>query len=192
MVWTKDEENLLLELKSGQRIKYEDILHHFPNRTKGQVKSKYDSLMRAKKNKKHNYDTTPRKRWTQKEIDILKNNAKADWEVLLKLLPDRSHLAIHRKINELKMYRNDFEVTPAMEKYIYDNYLLKTNQEIGKEIGLSPSTVYNIGRRLELTPQNERWNLHTIETDPQELSFTCKLTLEYSKNTKGRKLYGKE
>jgi len=46
-----------------------------------------------------------RRRWDNKEINLLKNNYKKSWEILLKLLPGRTKPALYGELYGLNLHR---------------------------------------------------------------------------------------
>ena len=110
--WTKEEDNLLIELYPNYPI--DEILQYFPNRTKESIRN------HAKKFHLHGFICKP---WTDDEIAFIRKN----WELLsddeMANIFRRTKTAVKRKRNLLKLYRQDKDNIKyeSITKYVRGN-----------------------------------------------------------------------
>jgi hypothetical protein len=86
------------------------------------------------------------KKWTQEEVEILKANWNIPLRELLIFLPDRDRKTIYWKLGVLGFRRQTFKRYETKDdKYIKENYQLKGNFEIGRDL---KRTAKSISKRM--------------------------------------------
>lgn len=94
---------------------------------------------------------TSDRNWTKKEEEIIRNNyEKISRKELMNLLPQRTSVSIYHKAKELGL--NSFYYSSRLYsdddiEYLQNNYLTKTDKELGEHLNRSP---YGISQRLNI------------------------------------------
>lgn len=131
MFWSEDDTNILID--NYKKLSYKEM-------SENNIFSIYKTVDEI--SRRANYvGITVSREWSSEEIDILKNNySKISRDELLSILPNRTRASILSKarLYGLKsvfylthMYSND------ENEYLRNNYLLKSNEELAKELNRS-------------------------------------------------------
>lgn len=136
--------------------------------------------------------------WTHEEEDIVyKLYDKIPMNQLLKLLPNRTYVSILHKArsNNLSSYFYTSRTYSIDDiKYLSENYLEKTNEELARKLGRSPTSIaqklwnLNLYRPMDIVKDGYknlnnfvRARLHNWKAEVRELNnYTCCITGEHS------------
>lgn len=89
------------------------------------------------------------KRWSKKEVELLKSNVNEDYLFLKKILPNRSLEAIIGKKDKMKLKRkSSLFWSDKEDKYLIKNYHKKTINELSKQLNRSFGSIHL--RRIRL------------------------------------------
>lgn len=99
------------------------------------------------------------KKWTEEELQLLQENYMEDWEVLEKLLPNRTPQSMKLKMNSLGLYRAYTRLTDEELKYIKDNASNKTYEELAKDLGRAKNSIGRALKKLGLRKKTMVWEL---------------------------------
>lgn len=89
------------------------------------------------------------RRWSEKELELLKSNVNENYEKLIKLLPDRTLEAIIGKKDRLKLIRkSSFYWSEKADNYLINNYSKKSINELSRNLDKSGGSIHS--RRIRL------------------------------------------
>ena len=171
--WSQEELDLLVKLREVDKLTYEQIAKRMEGRTRQQVNTKYNYI-KAKR------DSQPRKRtnrkWTETEIEILKQNYLKDYEEIMELLPSRSRLSIIGKIAHLGLSRpNNALLSEEDKQFIRDNYLDMSQAELSKHLNVDRGVIRRFKENENLNTQYI-WDVVKFEPDEDDfMSINIKL-----------------
>lgn len=171
--WSQEDLDLLVKLREVDKLTYEQIAKRMEGRTRQQVNTKYNYI-KAKR------DSQPRKRtnrkWTETEIEILKQNYLKDYEEIMKLLPSRSRLSIIGKIAHLGLSRpNNALLSEEDKQFIRDNYLDMSQAELAKHLNVDRGVIRRFKENENLNTQYI-WDVVRFEPDEDDfMSVNIKL-----------------
>lgn len=187
---------------------WDRIFERFPDVSKQSIFSKMSKLKIPYNNKvfkdNENYKNK-KKKWTEEEVEIIKNNySNYDIDYVQSLLPNRSKNAIilmANKIGVLSYNKTNAIWTAEEEKYIIDNWELEPDKVMAiklnrtfrsvkwrrEELGLyrrdmNSNTYTNLAKYLR--GQNQKWKNDSMKN----CNYQCVLT--GSKNFEIHHLYG--
>lgn len=176
-LWTVEEENLLLKLKE-ENLTYQEMTEYFDGRDVHQIRTKYYRIIYKQKRYGVNNDIivkSPPKKWSDEEIEILKNNYDASWEKLYKLLPNRTKSAIKHKLSELDYKRIKQAVTDEQREFIINNYKDMSVKDIAEKISTKTKVVYNELQKIGVKNIKYKWVATSLEPVPNEI-FSIKMS----------------
>lgn len=120
-------------------------------------------------------------RWSQEEIEILKENNDLPIEELLKLLPKRTVSAIYSRRNILGLAtRSNAPLTDNDIQFIKDNYNDLTIGEMSEVLGYNRSTISRYMSNLKLVPAKRlnSWILTDYNTGYEDGEFSIEYIYE--------------
>lgn len=161
-LWTDEEINLLKKLNS-KNMSIRDMADFFDNKTLKQVDYKYRYLFTQKQRK----NTNKNRKWSEEEVQILKDNYYKSYDELLKLLPKRKKDGIKKKLALLGIKRKKNGMHKGRELEVVE--LLKTNivADVVKKTGLSRKAVNQIINKYNVTPiKSTQW--YAVDVDIEE------------------------
>lgn len=138
--------------------------------------------------------TSPRD-WTNEELENMNYYSKVPMSEMLKILPNRTYSSILHKARELNMksyfYLNNI-YTESDEQYLKDNYLEKTNEELGEYLSRSPGAIAQKLWILGLYRPQEKYNYDTLNNYirhqlyewknkyREDCNYTCEISGKHS------------
>ncbi|EKI4464101.1 hypothetical protein PCV68_001083 [Staphylococcus pseudintermedius] len=164
--WTKEEVELLIDLKENKKLKYKDIANIL-NKTPQQCASKYQ--------RHHKYDYTlngsfrTNRKWTNEEDNLLKKHKDKTYKELMKLFPDRTINGITNRMQKLGIKRiANITINYEQEQFIKENYLKMTNVELAKALNVDRQVIARVKTREGLETEKV-WRLKKIEFDEENI-----------------------
>lgn len=173
--WTDEEKKLLIKLKEVDKLKFKDMLPYFEDRTEQQLRSKYRNETVRLKNlatKQDNKNKITRAPWSEHDEQLLLENYDKDWDYLQEMFPDRTLIAIKRKITTMRKNRKKIALTEEHKQYIHKNYKAMTTREMSEALGVNISTMTSYMNRENLKSANLAWFAESIELDEGTFSVT--------------------
>lgn len=180
MYWSQSD-TLVLKNNYG-KISYEDMINLFS------TPKDIDSIKR----RAVYIGLTESRKWTQEEIDILvKNYSNIPIQNVMELLPNKTLFSIRgqAKAQNLKSFYYLSRIyTSEEEEYLKNNYLDKTNEELGEYLNREPSAIgqhlWSLGLKRPHCVDNYtslseyvRAHLYTWKNEVREkANYTCALT----------------
>lgn len=171
--WSQEELDLLVKLREVDKLTYEQIAKRMEGRTRQQVNTKYNYI-KAKRGSQPCKRTN--RKWTEAEIEILKQNYLKDYEEIMKLLPSRSRLSIIGKIAHLGLSRpNNALLSEEDKQFIRDNYLDMSQAELAKHLNVDRGVIRRFKENENLNTQYI-WDVVKFEPDKDDfMSINIKL-----------------
>ena len=129
-VWTEEEDDLLLKLREGDGLEWEQVAQSFPGRTAKAMERRYKYLARKitenmsgkpKRKGKKRPDPVTRMfmRYSEKEDELLvklREDEKLSWEEVAQRFPGRNAMALQKRyVRELAYKNKDLGVDPLAE-----------------------------------------------------------------------------
>ncbi|EJO7194579.1 hypothetical protein NRV59_002288 [Staphylococcus pseudintermedius] len=164
--WTKEEVELLIDLKENKKLKYKDIANIL-NKTPQQCASKYQ--------RHHKYDYTlngsfrTNRKWTNEEDNLLKKHKDNTYKELMELFPDRTINSITNRMQKLGVKRiANITINYEQEQFIKENYLKMTNVQLARALNVDRQVIARVKRREGLETEKV-WKLNKIEFDEEDI-----------------------
>jgi len=182
MFWSEEDTNILIS--NYKKLSYREM-------SENDIFSVHKTIDEIKRRAIYIGITSSRD-WSDEEIDVLKNNySKVSMNEILNMLPNRTRPSILGKARSYEL-KSKFYLTHMYSneenEYIKNNYLLKSNEEMGKELNRSVQGIAEHLLVLDLHRPTEidnyktlkkyvRCRLTTWRDNIRELNnYTCQLT----------------
>lgn len=135
MFWSDEDTQALID--NYRKLSYKEM-------SENNIFSTYKTVDEIKRRATYIGITLPRD-WSEEEINILKNNySKVSMVELMTMLPKRTKASILGKARTLKL-KSKFYLSHMYSdeenEYLKNNYLLKSNEELSKELRRSPQGI---------------------------------------------------
>ena len=165
MFWSEEDTNILIA--NFGKLSYKEM-------SENNIFSTYKSIDEIKRRAIY-VGITSSPDWSDEEIEILKNNySKASMNELLTMLPKRTRTSILRKARSYdlksKYYLSRLYTNDELE-YLKNNYLTKSNEELGRELNRTPLGIAQRLLVLDLHRPTEIDNYKTLKK-----YIRCRLT----------------
>ena len=157
MFWSEDDTKILID--NYKKLSYKEM-------SENNIFSVYKTTDEIKRRAIYIGITSSRE-WSDEEIDILVNNySKIPMDELMKVLPNRTKPSIIGKARTLNL-KSRFYLTHMYtneeNECLKDNYLLKSNEELGVELGRSTQGIAEHLLVLDLHRPTEIDNYKTLK-----------------------------
>lgn len=175
--WSQEDLDLLVKLRDEDKLTFEQIADRLEGRTKAQVNSRYNYLI-----EKNNFKTkklNPRKKWTDKEQEILVKNRFKKLDELLEMLPERTPRAIKSKLVNLGYSRKENKLDEKMKQFIRDNYMEMSQSQLANELGVDRGVIRRFKNKEKLNGEFV-WTLEDINSDKDNfMSINIKMKRKF-------------
>ena len=145
-VWTDEEDDLLLKLREGDALEWEQIATSFPGRTARGTERRYKKLARkllkqdSGKAKRKKKPKILQRRYSEKEDELiikLREEDKLSWQDIAVKFPDRNAMALQKRyVRELVDHNRGTGVDPLAEGeggFVFRSNPLKFSRYIAEE-----------------------------------------------------------
>lgn len=157
MFWSEDDTKILID--NYKKLSYKEM-------SENNIFSMYKTTDEIRRRAIYIGITSSRE-WSDEEIDILKNNYSIiSMDKLMKILPNRTKPSILGKARTLNLKSRFYLThiyTDEENRYLKDNYLLKSNEELGLELGRSVQGIAEHLLVLDLHRPTEIDNYKTLK-----------------------------
>lgn len=173
--WSKEE--LAYLYKNYSYGKKEDLLKYLNKRTWIQIRNKASDLNIKRINRVPLQD-----RWSQEELNYLKQNYNLDPNILIKNLNNRSWKSIRSKINQLKLERDNqwgvrswtAKEIEYLKKNFYNGSIGDLIENLKKEWGAITNKAY----KLKLNRKKDQWTTEELDYLKQNYSLESKQNIK--------------
>lgn len=157
MFWSEEDTNILIN--SYKKMSYKEM-------SENNIFSVYKSVDEIRRRAGYIGILSSRE-WTEDEVEILKNNySKISRDELMSMFPNRTKPSILSKARIMGLKSKFYlthKYTNEENEYLKNNYLIKTNKELGKELNRSPQGIEEHLYALDLHRPTEIDNYKTLK-----------------------------